>query len=164
MTATPEGERHPVARLGETIGRLPSYLKLARALARDPAVPRWRKAALAAGIVYLASPIDLVPGVIPVAGQLDDLAAVLLGLRIALRGCTPAAAAAHLAAAGIAEDDIGRDLSIVRDAAGWVAERVARTTARLGKASIRVVGKAARLGAAGAIRLSRAVARRAQSR
>ena len=164
MTATPEIERHPIARLGETIGRLPRYLTLARALARDPALPRWRKAALGAGVVYLASPIDLVPGIIPVAGQLDDLAAVLLGLRVALRGCTPDAAAAHLAAAGLAEGDIGRDLAIVRGAAGWVAGRVAVTTARLGNASIRVVAKAARLGASGAIRVSRAAVRRARSR
>ena len=159
-----EGQGHPVARLGETLGRLPRYLKLARALARDPALPRWRKVALGAGVVYLASPIDLVPGVIPVAGQLDDLAAVLLGLRVALRGCTPEAAAAHLAAAGIDEDDIGRDLAIVRGAAGWVAARVARTTARIGTASLRVAGKGARLGAAGAIRLLRGVARRSESR
>ena len=163
MTTPSADERHPVARLGETIGRLPRYLTLARALARDPELPRWRKAALGAGLVYLASPIDLVPGIIPVAGQLDDLAAVLLGLRVALRGCPPEVAAAHLAAAGLSDADIGRDLAIVRGAAGWVARRVARTTARIGKASIRVAAKVARLGVGGAIRLSRAAARRAGS-
>ena len=163
MTTAPDGERHPVARLGETIGRLPRYLTLARALARDPALPRWRKAALGAGLVYLASPIDLVPGVIPVAGQLDDLAAVLIGLRVALRGCTPEAAAAHLAAAGLAASDISSDLAIVRGAAGWVVGRVARTSARVGAASARAVAKAARLGATGAARLSRAAAERARS-
>ena len=156
-------ERHPVARLGETLGRLPRYLALARALASDPALPRWRKAALAAGIVYLASPIDVVPGLIPVAGQLDDLAVVLLGLRTALRGCSPDAAAAHLAAAGLEHGDIARDLAIVRAAAGWVAGGVARTTARLGGASIRTAAKAARLGAVGAARATRAVVRRARS-
>jgi uncharacterized membrane protein YkvA (DUF1232 family) len=161
--ATPPAERHLVARLGETIGRLPRYLALARALARDPELPRWRKAALGAGVVYLASPIDLVPGVIPVAGQLDDLAVVLLGLRTALRGCSPDAAAAHLAAAGLADDDIGRDLKIVRGAAGWVAGRVAATTARVGGAAIRATAKASRLGATGALRATRAAIRRARS-
>ena len=86
-----EQDRNPVARLAETLGRVPRYLVLARSLAGDPSISRWRKAALAAGIVYLASPIDLVPGIIPVAGQLDDLAAALLGLRTALAGASPAA-------------------------------------------------------------------------
>ena len=152
-----------MARLGETIRRLPRYLGLARSLVRDPALPRWRKAALGASLVYLASPIDFVPGVIPVAGQLDDLAVVLIGLRVALRGCTPEAAAAHLAAAGLAEADIGRDLAIVRAAAGWIAGRVARTSARLGNAAIKGVARAARFGAVGAIRMSREAARRARS-
>ena len=160
----PGANPHPVARLGATVRRLPRYLALARALAGDPALPRWRKAALGASLVYLASPIDLVPGLIPVAGQLDDLAAVLLGLRVALRGCTPEMAAAHLAAAGLAEGDIGRDLAIVRAAAGWIAGRVARTTARLGGVALRGFAKAARAGAVGAARLSRAAAKRARSR
>jgi uncharacterized membrane protein YkvA (DUF1232 family) len=163
VTEPAGGERHPVARLGATFARLPRYLALARALARDPALPRWRKAALGAGIVYLASPIDLVPGGIPVAGQLDDLAAVLLGLRTALRGCTPDAAAAHLAAAGVADGDIARDLAIVRGAAGWVAGRVAHAAARVGGASVRAAAKATRLGAIGAARATRAAVRRARS-
>ena len=164
MTTPQEDERHPVARLGETIRRLPRYLALARALAGDSALPRWRKAALGASLVYLASPIDLVPGLIPVAGQLDDLAAVLLGLRVALRGCSPEAAAAHLEAAGLAEGDIGRDLATVRAAAGWIAGRIARTTGRVGAAAIRGVAKAATIGTAGAVRMSRAAARRIRSR
>jgi uncharacterized membrane protein YkvA (DUF1232 family) len=160
MTSAANPERHPVARLGETIGRLPRYLGLARGLARDPELPRWRKAALGAGLVYLASPIDLVPGVIPVAGQLDDLAVVLLGLRLALRGCSPEAAAAHLSAAGLDAGDISRDLAIVRAAAGWLASGVARTTARVGGACVRAFGRGAKAGASGALRLSRAAARR----
>jgi uncharacterized membrane protein YkvA (DUF1232 family) len=163
VTTAPEDERHPVARLGETIGRLPRYLALGRSLVRDPAVPRWRKVALGAGLVYLVSPIDLVPGVIPVAGQLDDLAAMLIGLRVALRGCTPEASATHLAAAGLAEGDIGRDLEIVRGTAGWVAGRVARATAKISGASIRTAAKAARLSATGAVRATRAAVKRARS-
>ena len=163
MSDAPDGRKHPVARLGETLGRLPRYLSLARALASDPALPRWRKAALGAGVVYLASPIDLVPGVIPVAGQLDDLAAVLLALRVALRGCSPEAAAAHLAAAGLDDADIGRDLAIVRGAARWIAAGVARTSARLGAATIRTAAKATRIGTTGAVRATRAVVRRART-
>jgi uncharacterized membrane protein YkvA (DUF1232 family) len=39
---------------------------------------------LVAGVAYLLSPIDLVPGIIPGLGQLDDLAFVLLALKSAL--------------------------------------------------------------------------------
>ena len=147
---SPRDESNPVVRLTETLGRLPRYLVLARALAGDPSVAPWRKAALAAGIVYLASPIDLVPGLIPVAGQLDDLAAVLLGLRVALQGASPAARAAHLEKAGLTEGDIGHDLAIVRGAAGWLARKTASTVATVGTASVRasakLLGTAGRLG------------------
>jgi uncharacterized membrane protein YkvA (DUF1232 family) len=163
MTAQPK-ERHPVGRLTETLGRVPRYLALARALLGDPAIPRWRKAALAAGIAYLASPIDLVPGIIPVAGQLDDLAAALLGLRVALRGCAPDVAAAHLRAAGLDEGSIARDLTIVRGAAGWLARGAARTTVRAGKASAKVAAGTAALGIRGARALAVGAVRAARNR
>ncbi len=59
-------------------GIVPDCVVLVARLARDPRVPRRRKLLLAALGVYLASPLDLVPDFIPVAGQLDD--AVLVGL------------------------------------------------------------------------------------
>lgn len=60
---------------------LPNLVRLFHGLLRDPQVPWHAKALLGGGLVYLASPIDLVPDFIPVAGQLDDaiLAALLLG-------------------------------------------------------------------------------------
>ena len=60
---------------------IPDCLLLVKALLRDPRVPAWRKALLAAVLVYLALPIDLVPDFIPVAGQLDDAIVVALALR-----------------------------------------------------------------------------------
>ena len=52
-------------------------------LRRDVATcPRWVKAVVALGALYLLSPIDLIPDFIPVIGQLDDL--VLLGFLVAL--------------------------------------------------------------------------------
>jgi uncharacterized membrane protein YkvA (DUF1232 family) len=59
---------------------------LVRRLLGDPRVPRRRRVLLGLLVVYLASPIDLVPDVIPVAGQLDDAILVALALRALLRG------------------------------------------------------------------------------
>jgi uncharacterized membrane protein YkvA (DUF1232 family) len=51
-----------------------------KGLVTDPLLPRGAKIALAAAIVYLASPVDLVPDFVPILGYLDDvlLAALLL--------------------------------------------------------------------------------------
>jgi uncharacterized membrane protein YkvA (DUF1232 family) len=68
---------------------VPDCLLLFRALLRDPRVPRRRKALVAALLVYVAMPIDLVPDVIPVAGQLDDAIIVALVLRSVLRAGGP---------------------------------------------------------------------------
>jgi uncharacterized membrane protein YkvA (DUF1232 family) len=51
----------------------PRLLKLIARLMRDPRVPPRQKAVLLLLIVYLASPVDLIPDFIPGIGQLDDL-------------------------------------------------------------------------------------------
>ena len=45
-------------------------------LVRDPVLPRRLKLVLAAAIVYLVSPLDLIPDLVPFIGYLDD---VLIG-------------------------------------------------------------------------------------
>jgi uncharacterized membrane protein YkvA (DUF1232 family) len=67
-------------------GFIPDCLVLVRRLLRDPAVPRRRKLLLALLLGYLASPIDLVPDFVPVAGQADDAVVVALVLRALVRG------------------------------------------------------------------------------
>ena len=66
-------------------GFIPDCLVLFKRLLGDPRVPRARKLLLAATLVYLALPIDLVPDFIPVAGQLDDVLLVALALRSIVR-------------------------------------------------------------------------------
>jgi uncharacterized membrane protein YkvA (DUF1232 family) len=58
-------------------------------LLRHPATPWPAKAVAALVLLYVASPIDLIPDFIPVIGQLDDLVLVPLGLALAVR-LTPA--------------------------------------------------------------------------
>jgi uncharacterized membrane protein YkvA (DUF1232 family) len=59
---------------------------------KDPAIPRSVKLRAAIGLVlilaYIVSPIDIIPDFIPLAGWLDDLVIVPLGLAL-LRKITP---------------------------------------------------------------------------
>jgi uncharacterized membrane protein YkvA (DUF1232 family) len=52
--------------------------------ARDPATPWYVKAVLLAAVVYLVSPIDLMPDLTPVLGYVDDLAVVPMLLALAM--------------------------------------------------------------------------------
>ncbi len=71
-------------------GFIPDCLVLFRRLLADDRVPRSRKLALIFLIGYLASPIDLIPDFIPIAGQLDDAILAALVLRSVARGGGPA--------------------------------------------------------------------------
>ncbi len=74
---------------------VPDCVVLFKRLLTDPRVEWWRKALLVAVIVYLASPIDLVPDFIPVAGQLDDAVLVIIAVRVLLHGSGPHLLAEH---------------------------------------------------------------------
>lgn len=58
-------------------------------LLRHPATPWHVKAVAALVVAYALSPIDLIPDVIPVLGQLDDLVLVPLGIWLAVRMTPP---------------------------------------------------------------------------
>jgi uncharacterized membrane protein YkvA (DUF1232 family) len=64
---------------------LPACVSAARTLRTNPAVPRRAKIALLVAIVWVLSPIDLLPEFLPVIGPLDDVVAVILLLRYAGR-------------------------------------------------------------------------------
>jgi uncharacterized membrane protein YkvA (DUF1232 family) len=60
---------------------LPDLVRLARRMLTDPRTPMRHKVALGVLVVWLISPIDLVPEFLPGIGPLDDIvaAAVILG-------------------------------------------------------------------------------------
>ena len=64
---------------------LPDCVTTMRALRRDPRVPRRAKIALLIAVLWVLSPIDLIPEFLPVIGPLDDVVVVALALRYAAR-------------------------------------------------------------------------------
>jgi uncharacterized membrane protein YkvA (DUF1232 family) len=56
---------------------------------RDPRTPWYARAFSALVVVYLFSPIDLIPDFIPILGYLDELVLVPLGITLALKMIPP---------------------------------------------------------------------------
>ena len=77
--------RLPPGLLRQVAEFLPSCVATARTLRRNPDVPRRAKVALLIAVVWVVSPIDLLPEFLPVIGPLDDVVAVILLLRYAAR-------------------------------------------------------------------------------
>ena len=61
--------------------------RLALRLARDSRVPMTAKLVLGGTMLYLISPIDVVPDWLPLAGQADDIAILLAGLNMFIKAC-----------------------------------------------------------------------------
>ena len=77
--------RLPNGLLRQVAEFLPSCVATARTLRKHPDVPRRAKVALLIAILWVLSPIDLLPEFLPVIGPLDDVVAVVLLLRYAAR-------------------------------------------------------------------------------
>ncbi len=73
--------------LVKRVTRLPvrDKLRLALALARDSRIPLVVRVIPPGLILYLATPIDLIPDFIPVIGHLDDLLIAIIGVGLLLR-------------------------------------------------------------------------------
>lgn len=113
----------PLPRFWEGIKRLPRYARVAAALIADPEVPKRSKVALGVGGLYAASPIDLVPGVIPVAGQLDDLYVLLRALRQALHSAPADVSARHLHKVDLTMAHVEGDIKAMEDTTVWLVRK-----------------------------------------
>ncbi|GAA1221100.1 YkvA family protein [Prauserella alba] len=81
--------------LREALRLLPDVLRLVRRLAADRDLPRGVRMRLWLLLVYLASPIDLVPDFVPVLGYADDAIVVTAVLRSVVRRAGIDAARRH---------------------------------------------------------------------
>jgi uncharacterized membrane protein YkvA (DUF1232 family) len=72
-----------------------SHVRLALRLVREPRVPLLMKAVPLLTALYVISPIDILPDVVPFLGQLDDLTVAMIGLEIFLKLCPAGATTFH---------------------------------------------------------------------
>jgi uncharacterized membrane protein YkvA (DUF1232 family) len=78
---------------------LPDFARLYWRLFHDRRVPVLAKALLVSALAYFVWPFDLIPDLlVPVIGEIDDLAIVLAGLWTFVRLCPPPVVAEHVAA------------------------------------------------------------------
>src|SRR5262249_4110936 len=77
--------RLPPGTLKEAASFLPDCVTMLRRLRKAPRVPRRAKLAVLVAMVWVISPIDLIPEFLPVIGPLDDVVVVALALRYAAR-------------------------------------------------------------------------------
>jgi uncharacterized membrane protein YkvA (DUF1232 family) len=83
------------AGLAEAVRLLPDVLRLIRRLAADRTLPRGVRVRLGLLLVYLASPIDIIPDFIPVLGLADDAIIVTFVLRSVVRRAGVEAVRSH---------------------------------------------------------------------
>ena len=120
-----------VAEVVGLIRRLPTYIRLVWALLRDSRVPGQQKLILAGIGAYLVLPLDLIPDFVPVLGQLDDLAVVLLGLDLFIRSAPQEIVDEHLAKIAQDKDQLRRDIATAERLVGDRLDEVRDTVGRI---------------------------------
>lgn len=78
--------------------RVLEHARLALRLLREPGVPWWLKLLVVAPFAYALWPLDLIPDFLPIAGQIDDLAILLLTIDRIIALCPPALVEFHRSA------------------------------------------------------------------
>lgn len=74
---------------------MPDLIRLLKGVATDRQIPRGTRIAIFGLLAFIASPIDLIPDVIPVIGVADDVVLIALVLRWVVRRTGEAALARH---------------------------------------------------------------------
>ena len=85
--------------VGEKAGALAEIIKNAKLVWRlmmDPRIPVWLKAIPLATLLYLLFPIDVLPDPLLGLGQLDDIAVILLGVKLFIELCPQEIVRQHL--------------------------------------------------------------------
>jgi len=108
--------------------RLPGYTRLLVKLYKSQNIRKRHKLLLSAGIAYSVSPIELIPGIIPVAGQLDNLLIMLCCLKKVLDAVDKDIREKYLKDTGITMEELKKDIELTR-----------YTLKSIGKGTVKVV-------------------------
>jgi uncharacterized membrane protein YkvA (DUF1232 family) len=84
----------PAGRTRELVAFVPNCITLLRIVRRDRRLPARARLVLGAALVYVLSPVQLIPNFLPVIGQTDDVVVVMWALRYACRRLPPEVAEA----------------------------------------------------------------------
>lgn len=132
LKARPIDTQHPAAAhssLSEWLLAIPRLIMLAIRLMFDSRVTSSTKAALGGGLLYIISPIDLIPDVIPVLGQLEDLALGLILTDMMVNKLDPRVVADHWRGKTSTLTRIGRTTAgLSRFVPGFLRRRALRKT------------------------------------
>lgn len=82
-------KRLPPGLARELVAFLPACVTTMRRLRRHPAVPRSARWLTIFALIWVISPIDLIPEFLPVIGPLDDVVVIALVLRFVVRRIPP---------------------------------------------------------------------------
>jgi len=111
-------------RMARLVIKLPTYARVVWGLMRDPRTPIGLKAMLAAALAYVVMPVDLIPDMIPILGQADDLTVLLLVLDLFIQNAPAEVRAEHTARARNGTADLDRDLERLRGLMGGRFDRI----------------------------------------
>ena len=111
-------------RMARLVVKLPTYARMVWGLVRDPRTPIGLKGMLAAALAYVVMPVDLIPDVIPILGQADDLTVLLLVLDLFIQNAPPEVRAEHSARARNGTADLDRDVAKLRVLMGGRFDRI----------------------------------------
>ncbi|MCA1569211.1 MAG: DUF1232 domain-containing protein [Chloroflexi bacterium] len=111
-------------RLARLVVKLPTYARMVWGLVRDPRTPLPLKGMLLAALAYVVVPVDLIPDVIPIIGQADDLTVLLLVLDLFIQNAPPEVRAEHSARARNGTADLDRDVARLRVLMGDRFDRI----------------------------------------
>lgn len=89
--------RHRPLEVVRFVRYLPLFARLVIHLLGDRRVSWMARSVVVAAAAYVLAPVDLLPDIAPLLGQVDDLSLLILACRTFLRLCPPAVVEEHAA-------------------------------------------------------------------